>query len=66
MRVILFSLACSFLFSCGDGEDHTTNAEGPAMAPVENVNGKIPDTTNSVTIGEPSTDSSTVQDSIRR
>ena len=75
MKSFLFCCLVVFLVSCSDGTKTTTDSNGSsnAVTPLENVNGNIPDTVNSVTPGtvKKSVDStyakdSTVKDSARK
>lgn len=70
-------LACGLLLvimaSCSSGTTTTTtttdsNGGSNAAAPVENVNGNVPDTTNTVTPGTPkkNVDSSYAKDSLKK
>ena len=59
-------LLAGFSFSCSDGDTTTTtNDPNATSVPVENVNGNIPDTINSVSPAVPQTDSVT-RDSTRK
>jgi hypothetical protein len=69
MKKLSFGLLFAFFFSCSDNKTTTTTTEegSATTAPVENVNGNIPDTTNGVS---PSTmtqtpDSTHLKDSAR-
>ena len=50
MKKLLSFLALAMFLSCSDDKTTTTTTEEGAAttAPIENVNGNIPDTTNSV------------------
>jgi hypothetical protein len=67
MKSFLFCCLVVFLVSCSDGTKTTTDSNGSsnAVTPLENVNGNIPDTVNSVTPGtvNKGVDSSHVKDS---
>ena len=53
--------------ACGNKTEPSTTEETPKPANVENVNGNIPDTTNSVTLNNPMpVDSSKLKDSLDR
>lgn len=67
MKKIAVCLLTGFFFSCSDGVTTTkTNEQSNPKVPIENVNGNIPDTVNSVSIEKPKTDSVTVKDSTRK
>ena len=75
MKSFLFCCLVVFFVSCSDGTTTTTDSNGSsnAVTPLENVNGNIPDTINSVTQGtvKKGVDSSyardsTVKDSLRK
>ncbi|MGN6402473.1 MAG: hypothetical protein ACTHMD_18590 [Flavisolibacter sp.] len=77
MKSFLFCCLVVFFVSCSDGTTTTTttdsNGSSNAVTPLENVNGNIPDTINSVTPGtvKKGVDSSyakdsTVKDSLRK
>ncbi|MGN6163268.1 MAG: hypothetical protein ACTHOF_01905 [Flavisolibacter sp.] len=55
MKSFLFFCLVFFFVSCSDGTTTTTttdsNGSSNAVTPLENVNGNIPDTINSVTPG---------------
>lgn len=69
-KVIASLLTVCFFAACGNDNttksesDTTTTTTGPGTPAVENVNGNVPDTTNSVTLNKPlPKDSSSVTDS---
>ena len=68
MKKITFCLAAAFLFACGNDTSTTTDdTTTTPTTPVENVNGNVPDTTNSITPGvtNKTPDSSHLRDSLR-
>lgn len=67
MKKLAVCLVTGFFVSCSGGSTTTkTNEESNPKVPIENVNGNIPDTVNSVSIEKPKTDSVTVKDSTRK
>jgi PBP1b-binding outer membrane lipoprotein LpoB len=67
MKKVAVCLLAGFFFSCSGGDTTTkTNEQSNPSVPIENVNGNIPDTVNSVSIEKPQTDSVTVKDSTRK
>lgn len=75
MKSFLSCCLVAFLVSCSDGTTTTTDSNGSsnAVTPLENVNGNMPDTINSVTPGtiKKGVDStyakdSTANDSVRK
>jgi hypothetical protein len=68
MKKLAVCLLTGFFFSCSGGDTTTTktNEQANPSVPIENVNGNIPDTINSVSIEKPQTDSVTVKDSTRK
>jgi hypothetical protein len=67
MKKLAVCLLTGFFFSCLDGDKTTTTNDTDATSvPVENVNGNLPDTTNSVSPVEPERDSSIVKDTTRK
>ena len=71
MKKNLFILAfVAFFASCGnDGtstsETDSTSAPGTSTPAVENVNGNVPDTTNSVSLNKPLPTDTLAKDSVR-
>lgn len=69
MKKLAVCLLTGFFFSCSDGDTTTTtttNEPNSTSVPIENVNGNIPDTVNSVSPTKPETDSTVTKDSVRR
>jgi hypothetical protein len=71
MKKLCSFFLLSMLFACSDGtKPTTTDSDGSsnAVTPLENVNGNIPDTTNSVTQGtiKKGVDSTYVKDSLHK
>ena len=69
MKKISVCILTALLFSCSDGTDKTTTGESaPGTAPIENVNGNVPDTTNSISPDNTTKvpDSSHLKDSLRK
>jgi hypothetical protein len=67
MKKITVCLLTGFFFSCSNGDTTTTTTESTSPSvPIENVNGNIPDTTNSVSLDKTATDSTEVKDSTRK
>jgi hypothetical protein len=61
LAAVLFVTACNSGGNGKDGEDTTSTI----MTPVENVNGNLPDTANSITLGSDDT-TGTTRDSVPR
>ena len=68
MKKILYPAVMGFLLACGNEKtDDTKTESSPATPAVENVDGNIPDSTNSVNLNKPMpTDSSRLKDSTPR
>jgi len=68
MKNILPCLLFVCLSSCSDGTTTTDESAGTTATPVENVNGNIPDTTNSVSLdnSNKTPDSSHLKDSTKK
>lgn len=59
-------LSAVLFFACSDGDNtSTTNDTNATSVPIENVNGNIPDTVNSVSPVKPEMDSA-LKDSTRK
>jgi hypothetical protein len=68
MKQILICAAAVFLFACSNQSKTPDTNESPGAPNVQNVNGNVPDTSNSVDLsgsGKP-VDSSYAKDSMRR
>jgi len=69
MKKLVTGFLAIMLFSCSNG-DHVapTNESAPNTPNVENVNGNMPDTTNSIKLGKPDTtpDSVHLKDSLKK
>lgn len=63
-KLLVIIAASAFIFSCSSKEEETTTEGTKNEAGVQNVNGNIPDTTNSIDLST-SKDSASA-DSIRR
>ena len=64
MKKLFSLLVIGFLFSCGNGKTDANKTESPVTPPVDNVNGNIPDSTNSINLNQPlPIDSSHLNDS---
>ncbi|RYZ49325.1 MAG: hypothetical protein EOO14_20840 [Chitinophagaceae bacterium] len=67
MKKLLSLLIMGFLFSCGNGKMDDNKTESPVTPPVDNVNGNIPDSTNTINLNQPlPIDSSNLKDSTQR
>ena len=62
--ILCFIIAISFA-SCGNSNDDNSPTETPTTTTVENVNGNVPDTTNSATVNRPMEVDSLSTDSVR-
>ena len=64
MKQILFSTAILFLVACGDSGNNTDTNSAPVRPGVENVNGNLPDTSNSISLDN--SDTTIRRDSVPR
>jgi len=64
MKQIFFCGAILFLAACGDSGNKTDENSAPIRPGVENVNGNLPDTTNSITLD--TNDTTVRRDSVPR
>jgi len=64
MKQFLPFVIAAFLVSCNDSEKNTGPASAPVTPGIENVNGNIPDTTNSISLDN--SDTTSRRDSLPR
>lgn len=66
-KAVIISVATFVIFSCTSNDKKTTtdDTKNSNQVGVPNVNGNIPDTTNSINLGANKKDSATTKDSAR-